>query len=108
MTSEEVEEIVRNEGEGSLSIVSHGVTLAQALVRPKQIVLIDRIVRDGSVTDKELSVWLVGRERSDGGYMIVMREEDFEFGLATQGFRTAKHPILTGWYGSLISTFEGM
>jgi hypothetical protein len=108
MTAKDVEKIVRTEGEGHLSTVSHGITLEQALVRPKQIVIIDRIVQHGRMTDKELSVWLVGKERSDGGYMIVMREKDRIFGLASQGFPTDQHSILTGWYGNLVSIFEGM
>ena len=108
MTVEAVEEIVRREAEGNLSTVSHGITLERALMRPKEIVFLDRVVRDGRVTDKELSGWLVGRERSEGGYMIIMREEDFMFGLAHHGLPTDKHPILTGWYGSLLSTFVSM
>ena len=108
MTAEDVENIVRREAEAHLSTVSHGITLAQALVRPQQIVLIDRIVRDGRVTDQELSVWLVGRERTDEGYMIVMREEDLVFGLAHGTLPSDEPPILVGWYGSLVPTFEGM
>jgi hypothetical protein len=108
MTTDDVEELVRSEAEGHLTVVSHGITLAQALIRPKQIVLIDRIVRDGRMTDKKLPAWLVGQERSDGGYMIVMRERDLKFGLASHGFPDDEHPILTGWYGSLVTTFEGM
>lgn len=108
MTVEQVSEVVRRQAEGNLSIVSHGISLEMALVPPRQIVVIDRMVKNGRITDNELSVWLVGRERSDGGYVIVMRDEDFLFGLAAQGFSTDKHPILTGWYGSLVSTFVGM
>jgi hypothetical protein len=108
MTTEELRGFVRAQADGSLSARNHGVNLEQALVPPQRISIIERSVRQGRVTDKTLSVWLVGKEPSEEGYMIVMREEDRMFGLASQGFPTDKHPILTGWYGTLVSAFVCM
>jgi hypothetical protein len=108
MTCEGVRETVRAEAEGNLGAAAHGITLKQALVHPQPIVIINRLVRQGIVTDEEEMVWLVGKERSDGGYMIVMREDGQMFGLASHGIPSDPHPILVGWYGDLVSTFLGM
>jgi hypothetical protein len=108
MTAEEVREFVQAQAGGNLSARNHGISLEQALVPSQRISIIERSVRQGRVTDETLPVWLVGKEPSEEGYVIVMRETDRMFGLASQGFQTDKHPILTGWYGTLVSAFMGM
>lgn len=50
----------------------------------------------------------MGREDSSDGYMIIMREDGMQFGLASKGFPSDPLLILTGWYGNLISAFLAM
>lgn len=70
--------------------------------------IIERTVTDGQLKDRELSVWLIGEEPSTDGYKIIMRDDGRIFGLASAGFSTDRHPILVGWYGSLMAAFIGM
>jgi hypothetical protein len=110
MTVEEVRDVVhwqiREENSSTKNL--HGITLAEALIQPRKIVLIDRIVAHGHVHDEELEVWLVGEECPVDGYKIVLREDGLQFGLASPGLSTDRHPILCGWYGSLLTTFLAM
>jgi hypothetical protein len=109
MTAEEVGELIRLQvGDCPAETNAHGINIKQALVPPQRILLIARTDRDGRVEDQKLGVWLVGRENLADGYKIIMREDGLQFGLASSGFATDKHPILVGWYGSLNSAFLGM
>jgi hypothetical protein len=109
MTVEEVTEIVRLQAADDLrTIYCHGITLEQALVAPKKISVIARSVRGSKISDQQLEVWLVGLENSHDGYKIIMRDDGLQFGLASHGFPSDKHPILVGWYGSLRSACIGM
>jgi hypothetical protein len=110
MTVEEVQEIVRLEiGDDLACSNAHRITLRQALVSPRRIAIIVRMVKNGRpLEDERQVVWLVGQENAEAGYRIVMRERDHQFGLASPGFAEDKHPILTGWYGGLKSAFLSM
>lgn len=79
------------------------------MVAPQEIPVIDRRVRDGKIEDTLISAWLVARERQPGGYMIVFDGQRGWFGLASEGFSSDKHPLVSGWYKSgLIEAFLGM
>ena len=109
MTAAEVREIVRSQAVEGLTLVNdHRICLRDALVQPVRLTVIDRVVKKGKVRDTEEVVWLVGRERVEDGYTIVMRETDCQFGLASTGFPHDKHQVMVGWYGSLITAFMGM
>jgi hypothetical protein len=108
MTPEEVKELVHSQAVGNYAKTNdHRISLNQALISPKRISIIARDVRDGRVSDRQLSAWLVGQESEDG-YKIVMREDGLQFGLASKGFPTDKYPVLCGWYGGLVSAFLAM
>ena len=107
MTVEEVRERIHSQVDGHLSEMKHGITLKQALIPPKEITLIVRIVLAGRIKESKETVWLVGRESADG-YKIVMREEVPQFGLASSGFPSDHYPVLVGWYGDLLTTFMAM
>jgi hypothetical protein len=108
MTVEQVRELIRSQSEDYLSTKNdHGITLRQALVPPKLIPIIVQTVRNGRVIGREQTVWLVGKENSEGGYGIVMREDGLQFGLSSGG-PGDEHPTLVGWYGGLTSAFLSM
>jgi hypothetical protein len=88
----------------------HHVDLRRALVQPRKIAVIERIVRNGELRDRILAVWLVLVERPEPeeGYRIVMKEDEPVFGLASEGFPEDEHLVLCGWYGDFITTFQGM
>jgi hypothetical protein len=86
----------------------HGVTLDDALVPPQRISIIERTVQKGQLSDKLVTVWLVGQERSSTGYRIVMREDSSVFVLASAAFPADRHLVLVGLYGDLISAFINM
>jgi hypothetical protein len=108
MTSSEVQSLVREEAKGLSVTNAHKITLEQAIMRPKRILLISRTVSDWSLKDVVLDAWLVGQEDSADGYKIVMRDDAKQFGLASVGFAADKHLVLVGWYGSLLSAFLAM
>jgi hypothetical protein len=109
MTVEKVQEIVRLQAGNDLSCMNyHSISLGQALVAPQKISAIARNVVNGHVTDEIVDVWLIGEEKPNDGYRIVMREDGTQFGLASGGFPADKHLVLIGWYGSLKATFLGM
>jgi len=109
MTLEEIKSLVHAQAVGNFSATNdHGITLNQALIDPLRISVIARSVREGRVTDEQLDVWLVGQERNEHGYKIIMREDGLQFGLATRGFPADKDPVLCGWYGGLLAAFLGM
>lgn len=63
MTIQEVRELVRMQTIGNLDAVNdHRISLKDALVAPRTIVVIERQVRDGRTRDEKLTVWLVGQE----------------------------------------------
>ncbi len=108
MTAEEVVDRVRAQvGEQSVA-ENHGMRLKQALIMPRRISVIFRRVELGQLRDEMLEVWLVGEEKSEDGYKIIMRDDGSQFGLASSGFPADKCPVLVGWYGSLLSAFLGM
>jgi hypothetical protein len=109
MTLDEVKEKIRLQTANGLAITNdHRITLRQALVTPQKIVVIERTVQNRLLKDRAIEVWLVGQEPKPDGYKIIMREDGSNFGLASAGVPTDPHPVLTGWYGSLISAFIGM
>lgn len=109
MTVYEVTERVRLQSRSDLDITNdHRITLKQALVPPQKITIIERSVRNGKLKDREITVWLVGQEDSSDGYKIILREDGLQFGLASKGFPSDPHLILTGWYGGMRSAFLAM
>ncbi len=109
MTVEQVEELVRAQvGDNWNYMNDHRISLKQALVSPQKMPVIVRAVRNDRVKDELQEVWLIGQEESSDGYRIVMREDGLQFGLASKGFPTDKHLVLTGWYGGLKSAFLSM
>jgi hypothetical protein len=109
MTVDEAKELIRLHARDSFATHNHhGIGLGETLVQPQKILVIDRTMKDGQLRDRELNVWLIGQEPSGDGYMIIMREDGSDFGLASPGFPRDPHPILTGWYGNLMSAFLGM
>jgi hypothetical protein len=109
MTTDQVRELIRVQSADNLTTTNdHSISLEQALVTPQRISVIARLVRDGRMQDQTLNVWLVGREDSNDGYNIIMRDDGLQFGLASSGFPTDKYLILVGWYGSLLSAFLSM
>jgi hypothetical protein len=111
MKGEDLAEIVRKQIGGNWSRSNwHGVDLAHSLVSPTKISVIDRRVSDGTIKDKVIPVWLVLEESVEkrDGYKIVFDEKTGHFGLATPGFSSDAHPVLCGWYGDFMTTFEAM
>jgi len=107
MTLEQVKELVHSQAVGNFSAVSHGISLNQALIPPRRISVTAHDVREGRVTNEQLEVWLVGQERDQDGYKIIMRDNGM-FGLAYKGLAVEERLVLMGWYGDLVSTFLGM
>jgi hypothetical protein len=109
MNLDEVKEIVDLQATGALETTNdHRISLRQALVNPEFIKVVSQTVNCGRWTEETLSVWLVGRENSSDGYMIVMRDDGLQFGLAANGFHSSSYPGLCGWYGGLLSAFLAM
>ena len=109
MTTEQARMLVRRETQDHLAIPNdHEITLGSALVEPERITIIVRTVRNGVISDEKETVWLVGRGPDPDGYMILMRDDGMQFGLASRGFPKDKYPILCGLYGDLMTRFMGM
>ncbi len=109
MTEAEVRQLVNSHSHGHLGVGNdHRITLKQALVPPERISITVQNVRIGRVTEMSQYVWLVGKEPSQDGYRIVMREDGLQFGLASPGFPSDQRLSLTGWYGGLVSAFLAM
>jgi hypothetical protein len=88
----------------------HRVDLRTALVPPRRITVIERLVRDDEFDDRLTEVWLVlveGSETEDG-YRIVTALDGSSFGLACAGLTHDEHLVLVGWYGDFMETFEAM
>jgi hypothetical protein len=88
----------------------HGVDLRTCLVPPVKIPVILRGVVKGKIKDEIMQVWLVLEEnpKTKDGYKIVFDEGRSLFGLASEGFPTDQHLVLTGFYGDFWTTFRGM
>jgi hypothetical protein len=109
MTPAEIRSLLAEQVESNkYSVNSHSISLADSLVPPRRITVIERIVVKGRVRDRILDVWLVAQEPSTDGYRIVMRESDRMFGLASKGFEHDQHLVLVGWYGDLATAFASM
>ena|SRR6185437_9076573 len=109
MTLEEVRALVHSQATGNFGAANgHGAALEDMLVPPRIIIVTARDVRNGSIEDEDLKVWLVGQEKRADGYQIVLRDDGLYFGLASHGFPKDKYPILVGWYGNLLTTFLAM
>ena len=109
MTVEEVEAVIHLQvNEHPTATNAHQLVLKDALVRPRRISVIERTVKDSRVSDQELDVWLVAEEPRDDGYKIVMSDDGQRFCLASIGFPGNKHLVVSGWYRSLLSAFQGM
>lgn len=110
MTAEDVQAIIDSQiGDAIAGANDHGVLLPDALVLPKRISIIQRIIVGGSIHEELIDVWLVLQEShvSPKGYQIVM-SDDAVFGLAADGFASDAHPVLIGWCGDLVTTLRCM
>lgn len=111
MTGEDVAETVRQQIGGNWGLSNcNGVDLARSVVSPTAIKIINRHVSDGTISDEVIGVWLVLEECAEkrDGYKIVFDEKTGHFGLASPGFSSDAHPVLCGWYGDFLTTFEAM
>ena len=86
----------------------HHVDLRRALVQPRKIMVIERTVTNGTLRDRTLAAWLVLSMSPEPEVRIVMKENEPVFGLALEGFPADEHLVLCGWYGDLMTTFQGM
>lgn len=109
MTASEIEKLVRDSiGDAWDATNAHKVNLRKALVTPRPIKLIQRLVRKGKLKDSVIDGWLVLIEDAEGGYRIVADQDGQHFGLASEGSANDKHLVLCGWYGDFMSTFKSM
>jgi hypothetical protein len=109
MTTDEVESLVASQIATGLSVPNdRRIALEQVIVPPQKLTVIWQKAESGHLKDMELNVWLVGQESNAGGYSIIMREDGKQFGLASPGFPTDRHPVLVGWYGNLSSASLAM
>jgi len=111
MNAAEIKRLVHDAIGDSWDVTNHhGVDLRRALVLPRSIKVIQRLVQAGKVQDEVIDAWLVLIEKpeSDGGYRIVVDAEGRTFGLASEGFAKDEHLVLCGWYGDFWHAFAGM
>src|SRR2546430_5326263 len=111
MNAEQINELVRSQiGDAWDTTNAHGVDLREALVPPKRITVIERLVRNGKIHDRLVDVWLVliEQQKSASGYRIVASLDGSTFGLASEGFPSDRHFVLCGWDGDVFTTFEAM
>lgn len=101
MTGSEVQALVEAQSREHLAAMSHGITLADALVPPRTMEVVWKRVERGKWKNVTLEVWLVGQEAFPDGYKLILRADGGSFGLAADGF-------LVGWYGSLVTAFLSM
>ena len=87
---------------------SHRLILGESLITPQEIVILNRSVTEGKLQDEKLDVWLVGGEPETDGYKLILRADGRSFELASTGFPSDEHLILTGWYGTLAAAFLAM
>jgi hypothetical protein len=111
MSPHEVRRLVEDEIGDEWAVTNqHQIDLCHALIPPRKITVIERIVENGKLRDRSIAVWLVLVERpeTEDGYSIVMKEEEPMFGLACEGFPEDEHLVLCGWYGNFMTTFRCM
>ena len=111
MNAAEIERLVHHAIGDSWDVTNdHGVDLRKALVTPRLIKVIQRLVHDGKTHDEVIDGWLVLIEKPESGegYRIVADADGRSFGLASEGFARDEHLVLCGWYGDFWSAFEGM
>jgi hypothetical protein len=111
MNAESIKHIVESQIKDEWGATNwHSVDLRRSMVAPTRITVIERNVRNGSVVDSPMDVWLVLVEHPEtgSGYRIVASSDGSHFGLATKGFPEDKHLILCGWHGDFMTTFRGM
>lgn len=111
MNATEITELVRSQIQDAWDTTNlHHVDIRKALVSPRLIKVIQRLVKKGKIHDTLLDVWLILVENpaSGTGYRIVAASDGSKFGLASEGFPTDAHLVLTGWYGDFLTTFHGM
>ena len=111
MNAQQVRKLIDSQiGDAWATTNHHGVDLRRALVTPQKITVNERTVRDGTVRDRLLNVWLVLVEKPETptGYRIVLKDDEPLFGLASEGFPKDEHLVLCGWYGDFLSTFQAM
>lgn len=88
---------------------AHGIDLRKCLVTPRKLKMINRIIKDGQISDSIVDVWLVLEEiPGENGYSIFFNEEDKELGLASKGFPEDPYPVICGYYGDFWTTLKGM
>jgi hypothetical protein len=106
MKASEVLEIVEREIGGNWSTSNaHGVDLKRCLLTSP----VKMAFEVGPSHGKTKELWLVLEEAPEtkSGYKIVFDEERRSFGLAITDART-KGNVFLGYYGSFLSTLEGM
>jgi hypothetical protein len=111
MNADDVMKLIRDQTAGRESLPnSHGVELDRCRVKPAEIQVINRAVREGKLTDSIETVWLVLKENpcQNDGYLIVFSEERAMFGLASVGFASDQHPVICGYYGDFPTTLASM
>ncbi len=111
MDAGQIRELVRSQiGDAWNTSNHHGVDLRKALVTPRPVTVIERLVRNGETQDRLVEVWLVLVENpeSGDGYRIVAAKDGSMFGLASKGLSADEHLVLCGWYGDFMTTFLAM
>ena len=110
-TADDIAGLVREQIGGDWSRTNaHHVDLRLALVHPKLITIIERLVKNGKVRERTFKAWLVLIEDPviGEGYRIVAKEDGSLFGLASEGFDNDRHLVLDGWYGDFLTAFDCM
>lgn len=111
MDASEIQRLVHSQiGRAGDATNLHGVDLRNALVPPQLTRVIERTVRAGKTHDSVIEVWLLLIEdpESGKGYRIVAEKDGSSFGLASEGFPSDQHLVLSGWYGDFMTAFEAM
>lgn len=89
MNAQEIKNLVRAQIQNAWDTTNHHqVNLREALVDPRLLTVIDRMVEHGKMRDRHLEAWLVLIENphSVSGYRIVASSDGSKFGLASEGF----------------------
>jgi len=111
MDAKKIDDLVRSEIADDCDASNiHGVDLRNALIEPKAIRMVERLIQNGKNSDRLVDVWLVLVEHPDSrtGYRIVASRDGKRFGLATEGGASDDALVLSGWYGDFMAAFRGM
>lgn len=110
MTALEVREIVASQLRGLENTTFGSLNLTDLLVPPRRIEVTERSIVGDNFSDQVIPLWLVAQTLGSGSkYLIVMSEDELEFGLAVAGGGDDNQkPTLVGFYGDLRDTFVGM